>query len=126
MTDDAVSPLHPAETDALKPLQTQIPPGGIHRHNQGNLLNPQPSLDLFLALNCLVHIFITFKINKPIQFVLRSKLRPNPKLVSPDARDEIARDPGVKRLRAIRHDVDKVSLWLAHNRTLTRKRKQSL
>jgi hypothetical protein len=70
------------ELVALKPLQTQIAPRRIHRTNQSDLLNTQPTLNRPFALDRIPHIFEPLKINQPVEFVFRRKCRSNPLLCS--------------------------------------------
>jgi len=99
----------------IKPFQTQIPSRRIYRHNQCNLLDAQPPLDLFLAFNRFMHIFVPLEVHKPIKFVSARELGSHRKSMAPHSPNEIPGYPRVQSLRAIRHDVDEVSLRLAHN-----------
>ena len=99
----------------LKPFQTQIPPSRIDGHDQRNLPDPQPALDLFLAFDGFMHILVALEVHKPIKFVFACELRSRSKFVPPHSSNEIPGYPGIQSLRAVRHDVDEVSLRLAHN-----------
>jgi hypothetical protein len=92
----------------LEPLQTQIPPSRINRNNQPNLLNPEPMFDYSLALNRIPHILKTLEVNQPIDSLLSRKPGTRPRFVLPNPPHQIIRNARVKRLRPIRHDVNKV------------------
>ena len=47
----------------------QIPPLGIHRINQFDLLSPRPCLDLFLARDGIPYVCIEFKIHKLVNII---------------------------------------------------------
>ncbi len=55
------------------PAFTQVFPLRIHDHNQRHLLDPQQSLDLFLAGNRRVDITETLEIDKAVDLVVSSE-----------------------------------------------------
>src|SRR5271166_2703904 len=96
------------------PLHTQILPGWVDRYDEGDFPNAQPALDSFFALNGIANVLESFKIHQAIKFVLRSKAGADPHFVLAHPANEVASDSRVKRLRAIRHDVDEINLGRSH------------
>lgn len=96
------------------PLHTQILPRRIDRHDQSDLLDPQPAFDLVLALDRIMDILEALEVNQPIKLVLRRKTRSACGLMLPHSLDQVPRNPCVHRLRPVRHE-DEISPGLAHN-----------
>jgi hypothetical protein len=51
----------------------QVLPGWVKRTNQRDLLGARPFLNLFLTVDGIVHVFGSFVINQPINFVAFSE-----------------------------------------------------
>src|SRR5260221_10034806 len=99
---------------AFIPLHTQVLPGWIDRYDEGDLLNAQPALDLFFALDRVANVLEAFKVDQSIKFVFRSKAGANSYLVLAHAPNEVACHSRVKRLGTVAHDVDKIDLGRKH------------
>jgi hypothetical protein len=62
---------------ALIPLLTQVLPLWIDRNDQCNLLNPQQTFNLLLALNRVTDILEALKVNQAVELVLRCETGAN-------------------------------------------------
>jgi hypothetical protein len=55
------------------PVEAQVPPFGIERFEEGHLLFPPPTFDLFFSMDCVADIRLLFEIHQPIEPVLAGK-----------------------------------------------------
>ena len=90
------------------PLRAQVLPLGIHGDDQRNLLDSKPALDSFLAFDGVAYIVKAFEIRQTVKLVLCCETGAALEFVLTHSADEAVCDPGVKRFRAVRHDVDEV------------------
>ena len=88
-----------------KPIGSQIPPRGIHTHNQLHLLDPCPALQLLFTSQGAIYVFEFFPIHKLVKFVSAAKTFKDTRFVLKDAIPILAGNPDVKILRAVCHDV---------------------
>jgi hypothetical protein len=63
-----------ADIGAERTLLTQILPFRIHRHNELDLFDAKPSLDLLLASDGGANVPKTLKVGQPVDLVARCKL----------------------------------------------------
>ena len=68
---------------ALIPLLTQVLPLWIDRNDQRNLLNPQQTFNLLLALNRVTDILEALNVNQAASLYFAAKLEPTPRLCAP-------------------------------------------
>ena len=92
------------------PLKAQVSPCWIGRNEQCNLSAPKPAFDLLLALDRVVYVLEAFEINQAIHFVLARKAQACSLLMLVHATDEALGDARIGCFRAVRHDVNEISL----------------
>jgi hypothetical protein len=68
-----------------KPALAQVLPFRVHGHDQCNLLNSQPTFNLFFPRNRIVNITETLKVDKTVDLVARSKTAVRTVLVLEDS-----------------------------------------
>jgi hypothetical protein len=92
------------------PLKAQVFPCWIDGNDQCGLSDPKPAFDLLLALDRVVYVLEAFEINQAIHFVLARKAQACSLLMLVHATDEALGDARIECFRAVRHDVNEISL----------------
>jgi hypothetical protein len=93
---------------ALIPLCAQVFPLGIHRDDQRDFLDSQPSLDLLFALDGVAYVVKAFEVRQAVDLIFRGEAGAGSAFLFLRSAYETVCNSGVKGFRAVRHDVDEV------------------
>src|SRR4051812_34029876 len=97
------------------PTLTQILPGWIHRDDQGDLLQPCPTLHLLLARNRVVDVLERFVKGQNVHPVPAGETFELSGFVLPNTMSKVACHSNVKSARTVRHDVSVAEFSRTHN-----------